>query len=101
MILRALTLAVVAASFPLASVAADNDARTVIEKLDDLPRHSYNIELPVTELYAPQNRDALLALAHAVADDVRADLERYDIRDDNTVQDFYALLGTVALLDED
>lgn len=100
MTVRALSLVAVVC-LAMATATAQADSRQVIEKLDDLPRHSYTIDLPVVELYAPENRDALIALAHAIAADVRSDLETYDIRDDNTVQDFYALLGTVALLDED
>lgn len=100
MIVRALSLAAVVC-LAMASASTHADSRQVIEKLDDLPRHSYTIDLPVAELYAPENRDALITLAHAIATDIRSDLETYDIRDDNTVQDFYALLGTVALLDED
>ncbi len=50
-------------------------------------------------LYAPGNRKALLTLARALANDTEADLAKYDIRDDNTVQDYYAILGTVAMLE--
>jgi len=81
--------------------AADEETRIIIEKKDDLPRHSYRLTLPVTAYFAPENRDELLALARAVRDDVEDDLARYDIRDDNTVQSFYGLLGSVALLEED
>ncbi len=72
--------------------------RPVIEKKDDLPRHTYSVDLAVNELYRAANRDKLLQLAAAVERDVRADLTTYDIRDDNTVQGFYSLLGTIAAL---
>jgi subtilisin family serine protease len=76
-------------------------ARPVIEKKDDLPRHTYRLALPVVELYRPENRAALLALADEVKRDTLADLSDYDIRDDNTIQEFYGVLGSIALLEGD
>ncbi|MEZ5503765.1 MAG: S8 family serine peptidase [Halioglobus sp.] len=73
--------------------------KPVITRKDDLPRHSYQLDVKVTDLYLPENRPALLALANAVAADIEADLASYDIRDDNTVQDYYAVLGAVAALE--
>lgn len=84
------------ACFALTALAAD---KPVIEKKDDLPRHTYQLDVPVVELYEPENRDVLLRLAGEVARDVQADLETYDIRDDNTVQGFYGTLGNVAILE--
>ena len=84
------------ACFAFAGIAAD---RPVIERKDDLPRHTYQMNLPVVELYAPGNRAELLRLAREVARDVRNDLATYDIRDDNTVQGFYSVLGNVAILE--
>lgn len=97
MILRRLALTALATLLPLSAAAE----RTVIEKKDDLPRHTYQVDLPVTDLYAPENRDALLALAAAVRADVAGDLERFDIRDDSTVQDYYGMLGSVAIAEGD
>ena len=79
--------------------AAQSDDKPLITRKDDLPRHSYQLDLPVTDLYLPQNRAALLALARAVEADILADLETYEITDDSTVQDYYAVLGSVALLE--
>lgn len=88
--------------FALSAASASTEAeRPVIEIRDDLPRHSYSIPIPIVELYAPENRAALLKLARQIAADTKSDLERYDIRDDNTVQGFYGLLGSVAMLDKD
>lgn len=83
---------------PLKTTAAE---REVIDKKDQLPRHSYRVELPVTALYEPENRRALRTLAAAVAADVEADLERFDIRDDSTLQDFQAMLGSIAVIEDD
>ncbi len=74
-------------------------ARPVIERKDDLPRHTYQVDVAVTDLYQPANRPRLLSLAAAVREDVEADLATYDIQDDNTVQEFYGLLGSVAVLE--
>jgi subtilisin family serine protease len=92
MLSQALALLVLLSSQVLAS------ERPVIEKKDDLPRHTYSVDLAVNELYQAANRDKLLELAVAVERDVRADLATYDIRDDNTVQGFYSVLGTIAVL---
>ena len=77
-------------------------SRPVIEKKDDLPRHTYTITLPAaTDLYTPEQRAQLMALASAIRSDIESDLETYDIRDDNTIQGFYGVLGSIALLEED
>ncbi len=86
---------------PLMAAGAAAADKTVIEKKDDLPRHSYRVDLPVPALYEPGNRDALLALAAAIREDVTGDLERFDIRDDSTVQDYYGMLGSVAIAEGD
>ena len=80
--------------------ATDSGAKPVIEKKDDLPRHHYQLDIPVVDLYLPENRQVLLSLAAQVEADIRTDLDNYDIRDDNTLQDFYSVQGTVALLEE-
>ena len=99
---RHLFIALLAAALCLSASAADEaDERPVITKKDDLPRHSYQLDIPVTALYENENRDALLALSRAVAADIEDDLASFDIRDDNTVQEFYAVLGSVAALQGD
>jgi len=82
------------------AVGADT-TRPVIEKQDDLPRHTYTVTGQATALYTSETRDQLLTLAKAIQADIENDLATYDIRDDNTIQGFYAVLGTVALLEED
>ena len=83
-----------------AQQAGAEASRPVIEKKDDLPRHTYTITVPAaTDLYAPEQRNQLMALASAIRADIENDLETYDIRDDNTIQDFYGVLGSVALLE--
>ena len=68
-------------------------SRPIIEKKDDLPRHTYSITVPAaTDLYTPEQRDQLMALASAIRADIESDLETYDIRDDNTIQGFYGML---------
>ena len=53
----------------------------------------------MTDLYLPENRAVLLKLAKAVEADILADLETYEITDNSTVQDYYAVLGRIALLE--
>ncbi|MEM6581614.1 MAG: S8 family serine peptidase [Pseudomonadota bacterium] len=75
------------------------DEKPVISRKDDLPRHTYQLDVPVTDLYAPENREVLLALANEVQADILSNLEAYNITDDSTVQDFYSVLGVIALLE--
>ncbi|MBZ0266324.1 S8 family serine peptidase [bacterium] len=70
--------------------------KIAIEKLDDLPRYTYTIDVPVEELF--DNEAALMKLADAVEKDLRADLAKYEIQDHKTLQNYYQELGTVALL---
>ena len=68
-----------------------------IEKADDLPRHTYQIEGKASELV--QDREAIMALAAKVKADLEADLETYDIPDATTLQGYYATLRTIAFLE--
>ena len=52
-------------------------------------------------MYTSETRDQLLTLVKAIHADIESDLATYDIRDDNTILGFYAVLSTVALLEED
>jgi len=79
---------------PVASVVE----RPVITRKDDLPRHSYQIEIPAVALYESANRETLMALAEQMRKDVEQDLASFDIEDSSTLQDFYADLGSVALM---
>jgi len=81
------------------SAVQNPGSKPVITRKDDLPRHSYQLDLKVTDLYLPENRAALLRLAKAVETDIRSDLATLDIQDDKTVQEYYAVLGSVALLE--
>ena len=68
-----------------------------IEKADDLPRHTYQIEGKASEFV--QDRDAIMALAAEVKTDLEADLETYEIPDPTTLQGYYASLRTIAFLE--
>ena len=81
------------------TIAKQSGSKPVIERKDDLPRHTYQLGLAVTDLYLPENRAVLLKLAKAVEADILADLDTYEITDNSTVQDYYAVLGRVALLE--
>jgi len=68
-----------------------------IEKADDLPRHTYEIEGKAVELF--QDQDQLMTLAREVAEDLRNDLEAYEIADKTTLKGYYQALGTVAMME--
>src|SRR5210317_432027 len=82
------------------ATAKEVDNRPVIAKKDDLPRHAYRVSLKAVELFEPQHRQVLLDLAAQVRADIESDLDTYNITDDQTVRDFYAVLGSVAMLEE-
>ena len=73
------------------------EVKQKIEKLDDLPRHTYKIEMKAVELI--DNDAALMKLAGEVKQDLLDDLNKFEIEDKTTVKDFYANLSTIALLE--
>ena len=70
-----------------------------IEKLDDLPRYTYKLEIKVEELF--KNDEALLNLAHQVKADLEGDLDKYEISDKTTLKGYYGILGMIAMLDKE
>ncbi len=88
-------LALFTLSLVLATPALAEKIR--IEKADDLPRHTYQIEGKASEVV--QDRDAIMALATALKADLEADLETYEIPDPTTMQGYYATLRTIAFLE--
>jgi subtilisin family serine protease len=94
-VLVALAALVLGLGAPYTSIAAD---KIKIEKLDDLPRHTYKIDMKAAEFV--ENMPAVLKLAEQVKADLEADLAKYDIADKTTMQGMYAGLGTIALLNE-
>ncbi|MGD2040040.1 MAG: hypothetical protein PVH11_04390, partial [Anaerolineae bacterium] len=83
----------------LLGTAALSQEKIKVEKLDDLPRHVYKIEVPAVDLL--DNREALMKLAHEVKADLQSDLETYDIPDKSTLQNYYSTLFAIAVLDEE
>ena len=69
-----------------------------IEKLDDLPRHTYTLEIKALELL--ENDEAFGNLVAAVKADLESDLATYEIDDKSTLQGYYGTLGSIALLEE-
>jgi len=81
--------------FVAATVTAGDKIK--IEKLDDLPRHTYTIDVSAVELI--EDTAAAKKLAAQLKADLEADLEIFDIGDKTTVQGYYQSLGTIALLE--
>lgn len=78
-----------------ASVLAD-PGKPVVTKLDDLPRHSYPVSMPPSQLvFDPA---AFAALASAYQQDIESDLNRFDIQDRTTLQRFKGSLFQLAVL---
>ncbi len=69
-----------------------------IEKLDDLPPHSYKVKVKAVNFLTDDK--ALLKLAKEVRKDLEADLKKYDIQDKTTLKEFYGNLGMIAILEK-
>ncbi|MBL0062009.1 MAG: S8 family serine peptidase [bacterium] len=70
-----------------------------IEKLDDLPRHTYKIDKKIEDFL--KDNAAIDKLAAEVKKDILADLDKYEITDKATLQGMYANLGTIAMIEGD
>ncbi|MEA2030448.1 MAG: S8 family serine peptidase [candidate division Zixibacteria bacterium] len=68
-----------------------------IERLDDLPRYTYKLDIKAVELL--DDDEALLKLAHELKTDLKNDLEKYEILDKTTLKGYYGVLGVIAMLD--
>ena len=79
--------------------AQNTPARKVVEKADDLPRHTYALPKPPSVVLLDEA--AINALAAAVKKNVLADLATHDIRDRTTLQRYKGTLLTLALLERD
>lgn len=90
------TAGIVLAALVATGVAAE---KIKIEKLDDLPRHTYRIEGKAAEIISDDA--AVRKLAAEVKADLLADLDKYDIPDQTTVLNYYSNLATIALIEGD
>ena len=83
--------------FVMIAAPVQAQVKQKIEKLDDLPRHTYKIDMKATEFI--DNDAAVMKLAGEVKKDLEDDLSKFDIADKTTLKDYYANLGTIALLE--
>ncbi|MBU0982349.1 MAG: S8 family serine peptidase [candidate division Zixibacteria bacterium] len=93
--LLALTLAL--AGLLLAGGANAQD-KIKIEKLDELPRHTYQAQSAALNYL--HDTELLLGLAAELKTDLESDLAKYDIADKTTLKEYYNALGVIALLQE-
>ncbi|HEX04469.1 MAG TPA: hypothetical protein ENH10_04845, partial [Bacteroidetes bacterium] len=83
----------------LMAVSGFAQDRIKIEKLDDLPRYTYNVDGKATDFVV--DREAVLELAMQVKRDILDDLDTYEIEDPTTLKNYYTDLGTIALIEKD
>jgi len=88
------TLTIVILGLAIVAAAAD---KIKIEKLDDLPRHTYQVD--VTAVAFLSDEAALMKLAGELKRDMLADLEAYEIDDKTTMKGYYSGLGRIALVE--
>ncbi len=72
-------------------------SRKKITSIDDLPRRSYEVPGPVSELI--QDDSIFAAFAAKVRADVESDLEVYEIEDRTTLRKFYGVLLNLDVLE--
>jgi subtilisin family serine protease len=93
-------IAVVAVvALPLLSTelaAQPGAARIRIESADEIPRHTYPVSGSATALV--EEDASFAALARKLEADLTADLAKYEIGDRSTLKEYYATLGSLALL---
>jgi len=94
----AIALSALAVAMFVIGPAAIAKEKIKIEKLDDLPRHTYTIGSKPSEIIMS---DAIAALMADVKRDVLETLDTYEIDDNNTIQGFYATLQGIAYLEHD
>jgi hypothetical protein len=82
-----------------AAVSAGAKEKIKVEKLDDLPRFTYEIGMKPSELLT--NDGAIAELSNRVRKDIEGVLDTYEIDDANTLQQYYKNLQTIAMLNGD
>lgn len=75
-----------------------DDTRTVVKTADDLPRHTYTIEGKPSEFIFTEG--PFKALVQQVKGDIEADLAKFKIEDPTTLQGYYGVLQTIAMLED-
>lgn len=94
--IAALLMAFGTVALASAAVAAD---RIPITRLADLPTHTYALPAKPSEMVT--DKAAVRELAAAIEQDIRADLEKYDIQDVTAVRRMHGTLLTIAMLNGD
>lgn len=84
---------------PVKRIEQQDNGKIRIEKLDDLPRHTYTIQEKASAMLT--DKPSVLVLAQQVKSDLLNDLETYDIQDKTTLKDYYGSLATIAMIEDD
>lgn len=83
---------------PLNYTQAQN--KIVIDKAEDLPKYSYNLSnKDAVEIV--QKKEQILKLATILKKDILSDLQKYDIRENATLRDYYEDLRTISVIEGD
>ena len=68
-----------------------------IDKLDDLPRYTYPIDIKASELLVSDKE--FNSFSKQVREDIQSTLDEYDIEDKTTLKEYYATLCNLDMLD--
>ncbi len=70
-----------------------------ITNIDDVPRHTYDVQGSLTELIT--NKEIFKAFSERVRTDIEHDLEMYDIGDKTTLKKFWSILVELDMLESE
>jgi len=71
--------------------------KKIIEKLDDLPRYTYHLDIKASELLV--SRDEFNSLSEEVKKNILNTLNEYEIEDKTTLKAYYAILRNINMLE--
>ena len=94
-----LVLTLVWAAFAASALHSATPAKKVVEKADDLPRHTYTLPKPPSEVL--RDDAAFTTLAAAVKNDILSDLATHDVQDRTALQRYKSTLLNLAALERD
>ena len=94
-----LVLTLVWAALAASALHSATPAKKVVEKADDLPRHTYTLPKPPSEVL--RDDAAFTTLAAAVKKDILSDLATHDVQDRTALQRYKSTLLNLAVLERD
>ncbi|MEO0553744.1 MAG: S8 family serine peptidase [Bacteroidota bacterium] len=84
--------------FLLPSGIINAQEKEIITKAEDLPKHSYAIEIKDAQSFV-EDDEAILNISKLVKNDLLEDLEKFDIRENATLREYYGKLCMLYIIE--